>query len=76
MSDQYVRAHDGPYPGSYLVTVELPPETDPDVWMALMTAYRQIAREMVKGDIFVHGTRVMKGMGKHASDEYLRLDDQ
>lgn len=73
---EWVRAHDGPYPGSLLITVELDPGTDPDVWMALMTAYRGIARELVKGDIYVHGSRVMKGMGKHSADEYVRLDDQ
>lgn len=62
-------------PGSYLITVELDRGTDPDVWMALMTAFRGIAREIVGGDIYVHGTRVMKGMGKHAADEYIRLED-
>lgn len=64
------RAHDGPMPGSYLITVELEPGTDPDVWMALMTAYRGIAREMVKGDIFVHGQRLMTGRGKHAAANF------
>lgn len=64
------RMHDGPMPGSYLITVELEPDTDPDAWMALMTAFRTIAREMVKGDIYVHGQRLMKGKGKHASADY------
>lgn len=68
--------HDGPMPGSYLITVELAPGTDPDAWMALMTAYRGIAQQMVNGDIYIHGTRVMEGRGKHAVADYdIRVND-
>lgn len=70
MSDPGERMHNGPMPGSYLITVEMGQDTDPDVWMALMTAYRRIAREMVKGDIYVHGTYVMPVRGKHAANEF------
>lgn len=66
---QWERAHQGPQPGVYLITVELPPDTDPDKWYALMSAYRNITRFYTTGDIYVHGSRVMRGMGRHASEQ-------
>lgn len=63
------RAHTGPVPGAYIITIELPPDTDPDLWYGMLHAMRNFSRIMVPGDIYVHGQRVMKGIGKHRSDD-------
>jgi len=68
------RAHTGPMPGSYIITVELPPETDPDLWYGMIHAMREFSRLYIPGDIFVHGQRVMKGMGKHSTEDYPQVD--
>lgn len=58
------RMHDGPEPGTYVVCVEFPPDTDLDLIYKVETALGNVAKHVIPGT-YIHGHRVMESKGKH-----------